>query len=53
MDQRSNLLVGNEKLGQTSDRLQNAHRIAVQNEQIGMFIINSLLLLGILFYVTF
>lgn len=39
MDQRTGLLAGNDKLGQTSDRLGNAHRLAVQNEQIGMLCI--------------
>jgi len=42
LDQRSTLLSGNERLGQTSDRLQNAHRIAVQNEQIGTQVLGEL-----------
>jgi len=42
LDQRSKLLVGNEKLGQTSDRLTNAQRIANQNEQIGTAVLTDL-----------
>jgi vesicle transport through interaction with t-SNAREs protein 1 len=42
LDQRTNLLAGNERLGQTSDRLQNAHRLAVQNETIGTNVLGEL-----------
>jgi len=41
-DQRMGLLAGNEKLGQTTDRLQNAHAIALRNEQIGASVLVEL-----------
>eukprot|EP00026_Physarum_polycephalum_P015451 Phypoly_transcript_16141.p1 GENE.Phypoly_transcript_16141~~Phypoly_transcript_16141.p1 ORF type:complete len:222 (+),score=32.78 Phypoly_transcript_16141:105-770(+) len=42
LDQRTSILAGNDRLGQTSDRLQNAHRIAVQNETIGSNVLGEL-----------
>jgi len=42
MDQRQNLLSGTERLDQTSDRLNNTHRVALQSEQIGAGILGDL-----------
>jgi len=42
LDQRSKLIAGNEKIEQTSGRLQNAHRLAIQNEQIGTAVLTDL-----------
>lgn len=43
MDQRSKMLSGTEKLNQTNDRLQNAHSVAIQSEQIGTLYLHILL----------
>lgn len=42
VDQRQRLLQGNQIVDQSSDRLANAHRLALQNEEIGSEIILSL-----------
>jgi len=42
LDQRSGLLAGTEKLNNTTDRVQNAHRIALQTEQIGTEVLGNL-----------
>jgi len=42
MDQRQGLLAGNEKLNKTSDRVNNAHRIAIETEAIGTNVLGDL-----------
>lgn len=42
MDQRMRLLHGNQKLDETSDRLQNTERIAVETEGIGVSVLGEL-----------
>jgi len=42
VDQRQRLLLGNQVVDQSSDRLARAHRLALQSEEIGTEIISSL-----------
>lgn len=42
MDQRVRLLVGNEKLEETNDRLLNTQQIATETEEIGVNILGEL-----------
>jgi len=42
IDQRTHLLAGTEKVDQTGERLQSAHRIAIETEQIGASALQNL-----------
>ncbi|KAI9319053.1 t-SNARE [Dichotomocladium elegans] len=42
MDQRQRLLTGTERLGESSRRLEDSHRIALETEGIGVNILNTL-----------
>lgn len=42
MDQRQRLLSGTERLGQSSRRLEDSHRLALETEGIGINILSTL-----------